>query len=268
MKFLNSSESFSNFYVKKYNFIGKNNKIVSSVYIDRKDKDIICLSCMFGCPVKCKFCKSGQSYFGNLEYNDIIYMINYIYNDKKLSENKKIIFSFMGSGEPLLNYKNVYKTINYINKEYKNISISLSISGANMNKFRSFVSNLETYPKIQFSLHSAYNDERKEIIPLTDNLDYILNELYYYKMLSDKEIELNYILLNNINDSSSHINVLIDILKKYLFKLKINEYHDVNLGINESANKDKFIVLLNENNIFPEIYSTDGVDIGAACGQL
>jgi adenine C2-methylase RlmN of 23S rRNA A2503 and tRNA A37 len=36
----------------------------------------------------------------------------------------------------------------------------------------------------------------------------------------------------------------------------------------ESKNKNNFIKILNDYNIFPEIYSTDGVDIGASCGQL
>ncbi len=261
MRIIRTEEQNKPHYTKKYVFEGKSE--VSSIYIDRKNKDIICISSMYGCPVKCEFCKSGERYEGRLTHEEIIFMINHIVIDKKLG-GKRIVFSFMGSGEPLLNTINIAKTINFISKKFVNYSVSISISGAGILNFKELINNIQIFPQIQFSLHSPFEDERRNLIPLTSSLDTILPILKNY----DGNVEINYILLEKINDSNEHAKKLAELLKKYDFKLKINEYHKVNIKYSESKNKQIFIGKLMEESINPEIYATDGVEIGAACGQL
>lgn len=276
MKLLEIQESKFNYLAKKYIFIGDNGYTVSSVYIDRMDKDIVCLSCMYGCPVGCGFCKSGENYYGKISSADMNFMCDYIAKDNNFTEEKRKVFSFMGNGEPLLNHSQVANTINYIGNTYKNYKVSVSLSGPDIGLFPQFIKNIKVQlPKFQFSLHSPFNQERESLIPYTSNLELIWDVFNdYLNAHSDEKIELNYVLLNGINDSDWHstmlagiINLLNDISNnKYL--LKINEYHLVNPKYFESVNKDNFIKKLKEFNIIPEVYSTDGVEIGAACGQL
>jgi len=270
MKLLEIHTSTGNYLAKKYVFLGDNGYTVSSIYVDRIDKDIICVSCMYGCPVGCVFCKSGENYHGNISSEDMNFMCDYIAKDNKFSDEKRKVFSFMGSGEPLLNYHNVHKTINYIHLTYKRYSVSVSLSGIGVLKnFKYFIQNMYSVPKIQFSLHSPFDGERKLMIPNSDNIDSILDVLDEYSRESNTYIELNYILLEGINDTPKHADELSKlIINNDKFLLKINEYHEINNTYGESKHKKAFINYLNFLGIVPEIYSTDGVDIGAACGQL
>lgn len=265
MTLVDSKESFESYYTKKYTFKNKHN--VSSVYVKRDDKDIICLSSMYGCPVGCKFCKSGQNYFGNVKDVDIIFMIDHIVKDKQLG-NRKIVFSFMGSGEPFLNPKNVLNVIGYIVKKFNNFSISISTSGLGINNlmvFNKFFEKIGYYPQIQLSLHSLYDGDRRTIIPKSPKLGDILDLLLPYK----GKIEMNYVLMHDFNDSDIHaVKLAYFIRSKYLF-LKINDFHEVDGSLYfKSKRKKEFIDILKKHYVEPEVYSTDGVDIGAACGQL
>jgi adenine C2-methylase RlmN of 23S rRNA A2503 and tRNA A37 len=89
-----------------------------------------------------------------------------------------------------------------------------------------------------------------------------------YQSSYKTKITLNYIVLDDINDTLAHVQWIKKILEEYPFSFKINEYHDVWTWYIKSKNTGKFIEQLNKEWIFPKIYDTDGVDIWAACGQL
>jgi len=189
----------------------------------------------------------------------------------KLDKNQKILFSFMGSGEPLLNINVIIKTIKYLKEKFVDAYFSLSLSGTNIKNLDKLIEDKEIKkikPKIQFSLHSANEEKRKKLIYLTDKLDKIFQKLIEYRKKIGDKIEINYILLNGINDSVEDFNELVELINKYKFKLKINKYHKVNSKISESKNKNNFIKALKNKDIVLEEYVTDGFDIGAGCGQL
>ena len=175
----------------------------------------------------------------------------------------------MGSGEPLLNINEVSGSI----KELSKISgsyFSISISGIAIDNldFLAKDKDIIKKPKIQFSLHSPFNPQRRELIPKTEDIEKVLAKLQLYRENTGKDIDLNYILLDNINDTPAHCEKLLDIINQTGFNLKINEYHPVSSGFLESKNKEKFVLWLRENEVYPEVYATDGADISAACGQL
>ncbi len=176
----------------------------------------------------------------------------------------------MGSGEPLLNIENIINSIKYINYTINHVYFAISISGVNISNFDLILRDqeiLEIGPKIQLSLHSPYDYQRKQLIPNTEDLSIILEKLKKYYNLVNR-VELNYIILNNINDTYSHAKDLSEIVKTYNFHLKINRYNQTNLGFEESVGFNQFIDYLQSLNIYPEIYKTDGENINAACGQL
>ncbi len=263
MKTIQVLESKEKFPARKYVFI-KNGKSVESTYIDRGNKDIICVSTMFGCPVKCNFCASGNSYLGNLSKEEIISMVDSIIENEGLKNEKKLLIFFMGSGEPLLNADQVLGVIEELIKRGSNFHFAMSVSGINIKNLKLFSHLSRDKLKVQFSLHNPFNEERKNMIPLTEDLDKIFQELSCLKF----DTEINYIVLEGINDSERHARELSNFIKKHKFKLKINEYHKIGNEIWESSKKDAFLSILRKNNVDFELYSTDGADIRGACGQL
>lgn len=263
MKLVKVIESKQDFLAKKYVF-EKEGKTIENSYIDRNNKDIICVSCMFGCPVGCKFCASGDNYFGNLNNGEMSSIIFSIIENESLKLDRKLLVSFMGSGEPCLNMGEIVKTIKIISEKVPQTYFAVSFSGVKPENILKLKELEDRKIKLQFSLHSPIDSERKELIPLTENLDKIFEILS--KMNFD--LEINYLLMSNINDSQKHALKLAELVNKNNFYLKINEYHDVGKGVYESLNKNKFLRTLKDKGVDYEFYSTDGVEIGAACGQL
>jgi 23S rRNA (adenine2503-C2)-methyltransferase len=263
MELIEIVESREDFLAKKYVF-EKNGKIIENSYIGRNNKNIICVSCMFGCPVGCKFCASGDNYFGNLNNDEMSSMIFSIIENESLDTEKKLLVSFMGSGEPSLNIDEIIKTIKSISEKFPEAYFAISFSGVKPENLLALKELEGKRIKLQLSLHSPIDSERKKLIPLTENI----NEIFEILSNLNFDLEVNYILLNNINDSSEHALRLSELVKKNNLYLKINDYHNVGKGIFESINKKKFIEKLKEEEISFENYSTDGVEIGASCGQL
>jgi 23S rRNA (adenine2503-C2)-methyltransferase len=263
MKLENIISSNKQFLVRKYVF-EKDGKNVESVFVDRGNKNIICLSSMFGCPVRCKFCASGTNYFGKLSRNDILDMVYEIIEEEDIDYDKKLLISFMGSGEPLMNIISVRDSIKKLSEKIPGTYFALSFSGARIDNLSLLDGVDNSKIKLQFSLHSPYDSERKAMIPLTDDLGKIL----YLLSNSPFDLEINYCLMNDVNDSVRHALDLSELIKQHNFKLKINEYHDVGNNFKTSRNNESFFEVLKNKGVDFEYYSTDGVEIGAACGQL
>ena len=102
----------------KSRFMLHDGRYIEAVLIPRPkaNKYTVCVSSQVGCSLACKFCATGMmSNMRNLDYSEIYDQVVHV---KKQCEDKyghnitNIVY--MGMGEPLLNYKNVMQSIDYI----------------------------------------------------------------------------------------------------------------------------------------------------------
>jgi 23S rRNA (adenine2503-C2)-methyltransferase len=99
----------------KYIFKTDDGLIIEMSYINKNDgKNIICVPTQTSCKMKCKFCHitdvTDKLINRNLKSSEILQGINYIYDELKLCTDPKVLLiSYMGCGEPLLNYQEVVK---------------------------------------------------------------------------------------------------------------------------------------------------------------
>jgi 23S rRNA (adenine2503-C2)-methyltransferase len=115
------TESLATVYVAKTTS-GKMVEFCESVQppLPREKKWVLLISCLYGCPVKCRFCDAGGNYRGRLTADEIIFQINYLIgqrypNGRIPSEKFKIQFARMG--EPSLNFS-VLETLRMLPKLY------------------------------------------------------------------------------------------------------------------------------------------------------
>ena len=95
-------------YTRKYVFKLYDEQHIETVVIKRRTGNTICLSTQVGCPIKCKFCKSGENGFiRNLIASEIVQQFLFV------NENINRIV-FMGIGEPLRNYDELVKSIHIL----------------------------------------------------------------------------------------------------------------------------------------------------------
>jgi 23S rRNA (adenine2503-C2)-methyltransferase len=90
--------------------------LVEGVLIPTDDRKTACVSSQIGCSLSCKFCATGyMDRKRNLDFDEIydeVVLINQ--QSERVYEKKLTNIVFMGMGEPLLNYRNVLKSIERI----------------------------------------------------------------------------------------------------------------------------------------------------------
>jgi len=248
--------------VTKYKFITNDNYIIEDVYVDRPEKNIVCLSSLIGCSVNCKFCKSGE-FVRSITLEELEEQFQIIKKDIK---NKKLVLvSFMGVGDITLNSNAsdiIKKFSSLVDKvAFSTIVPSITSFGFLMLSIK-HLSNL----KIQFSVHSLDSKERKYIFGHDVPLHNISLAITFLKQLNFTNFELNYMLIDNVNDSEIHSKKLYETFGNYYIKL--NRYNETINEFKYSKQEQKFLDDLLSYGCKAELYKTDGQNIEACCGQL
>src|SRR5207344_1856316 len=121
-------------------------------------------------------------------------------NGKKLSN-----IVFMGMGEPLLNYKNVLRSIERITSP-QGMAMSpkrITVSTAGVAKGIRQLGDDKVKFKLALSLHAANDAKRHEIMPINDtnNIKSLTDALNHFYKQTKNEITIEYILFQGFNDS-------------------------------------------------------------------
>ena len=245
---------------------------IETSYVDYKNKYIICFSTQVGCNLKCKFCYNGikHNFKRNLTCEEICNQIENVLREERPNKDKPILFSAMGIGEPLLNYDNLVKAFYILDKKYPNNKFALATTGVNIENILNLAKDLKDINKFKLtiSLHSANEEKRNYLMPMSSDLISLVETVKKYKAISGREVEWNYVLFNNINDSIDDAKKLFELLGKDEY-IKINKFNKVEISqLSESKNKDIFISTLESLGGQVEYYETNGADIDGACGQM
>lgn len=277
MKIINRIISFDS--TKKY-FLSVNDNsnehIEACLLFLPKHGNIICISSQIGCMRKCRFCASGlKNFVRNLTSIEIQEQVEIILND-----NPNLLFdgfqvTYMGSGEPLENWDNVFDSIDMLFSKYdilKKINISTIWPQNAMNKYKTI--NWGKYIDrihLQFSLHFSNDEERNKYfyseVPSIKSSIECLNSIA--NIICDT-YRINYIPFNNVNDTEKNIEELIAIMKttdNSILKISQMCYIKDSFLI-PSNNFDSFVEKLLDKIPSTEVFKSDGTDINAGCGQF
>lgn len=269
---------------KTYTFIPSENKAVKiiatlhdgqqieCVVLREKEYNTLCVSSQCGCPVDCKFCLTGFVGFKrNLENHEIVGQIllaNHLgYNISNLV--------FMGMGEPMLNYKNVFSAIDILTSpDGFNISkrkITVSTSG-----FTHHIKQLiedERFINLAFSVGHPNPAKRVRIMPVEKRnpIMEVVQLLHQYTQLHNRKLTLEYTLMDGVNEDDNALTELAN-LSRYL-NAKINlinlnphpkiPFKPVSTKVLHHARD-----FLHAEKVPVTIRFRKGDDIAAACGQL
>lgn len=275
----------------------KNSIIEMTLLYIKEDIDVICVPSHYYCNLGCKFCHlthiNNNKKMIPIEIEEFITALtNSLKNKlgKRRSQNKKLLISFMGVGDSLLNLKllqNLFTKEEYLKKHLNYNYISYAISTIMPTKLDELMKLIDIYEvpiKIHYSLHNPFDSKRYELIPSTTitNLDALKTLNYYnnkiktnkrimniYKMFHKKIdlIEIHYTLIKDINDSNYCLNELYYLLKLFPTNIKFIKFNKI-ANMEESKNIDKWINTLKELNINIKKYTPPGKNIGSSCGEF
>ena len=252
-------------------------KVVESVLIPSNGRVTACVSSQVGCSLDCNFCATSLlKNMRNLHYYEIFDQIMLLNDEAKYYLNSTITnIVFMGMGEPLLNYKNVLKSIDYITSDF-GLGISfkkITVSTSGISKTIKRMADDDVKFNLAVSLHSAIEETRNIVMPFTKSfpLKKLVESLDYWYKKTKRKITFEYLVWKGINDDFKHIDSLIEICKRVPSKVNLIEYNSTDNSDFKSADIEwinNYINVLKENKIAVSLRRSRGTDIQAACGQL
>lgn len=241
---------------------------------DNRGNLTACVSSQIGCPMGCIFCATGQrGFIRNMLPYEIAEQILTIQRDTKLKVTNVV---FMGQGEPLNNYENVYRAIEIINSKLQIGIRRITVSTCGIAPKIKELAQMQLIPTLAISLHAPDSLLRKKIMPVEKkyNLDILKEALKFYIEKTGKRITLEYVLIGGLNDTKEIALELINYMKDLKCNVNLIPYNpvlsDCDIKLNKPDKKDimLFKYLLESSGKKVTVRLERGADIDAACGQL
>ena len=253
------------------------NSIVEGVLIPTKKRMTACISSQVGCSLACTFCATGRlKLLRNLSAGEIYDQVYHLKNEANTQYQKSLSnIVYMGMGEPLLNYKNVLSSINWICSE-EGLGMSpkrITLSTAGISKMIKKLGDDEVRFNLALSLHAANDEKRNKIMEINEsnNLDSLRDALTYFYEKTKSRVTFEYIIFDGFNDELSDARELAEFAKCVPCKINIIEYNPIDGEPFKQAQEDKvnqFALFLESLNMIVNVRRSRGKDIDAACGQL
>lgn len=267
---------------------------------NRDDTDVICVPTHHFCSLGCKMCHLTNNSLNKCS-TPITYeyfreaLGNTICNQNTLvrrSNKKKLLVSFMGVGEPTLNFdliSQLNSDIEELKREFGYEKIGLAMATMMpTDAFRKITTKVyqENIPlKVHFSMHSPKDAVRSDLIPASKNsvkecLD-MLKE-YADTISSNKKImenfsechrtgdlvEIHYTLIDGVNDSDEDLALICNYLREYGFTIKFirfNPKEDMYI----STKEEQWVnTIKNETSSRVKTYCPPGKNVGSSCGEF
>lgn len=295
---------------------GENEIIEVTLLMNKEKADVVCVPTHHFCNLGCKMChltnKGLNKKMKAIEVDNfieaLVKSVNKPIEDDLLDKNiyflnkndlirrtdkEKLLISFMGVGEPLLNLKlieEVYKREDYLREilGYESISYALATMMPNNNivKLAEMVNELNMPLKVHFSMHTPINSGRFDLIPSTkvtieEALSYLLNyrdiarsnntimNMYVSFHRTDDPVEIHYTLIDGVNDSDEELNVLCTLLNEYRIPIKFIRFNPIN-ELKRSGKEDFWVQQIEKKvpGLRVKTYSPPGREIGSSCGEF
>lgn len=234
---IETTDTFLPYYTK--NCINGTNALNDYEVGDRTERWMVGVSVMSGCPVRCKFCATGNmKRFRNLTANEIIEQVEFIlmknpnYDPNKSKEFK---INYTRMGEPFLNVDAVKKAINTLSAMYPNVHHYVSTIGIKDSDFSWIKGNIT----LQVSVHSLDTDRRNWLIPFKNKME--IKDLGQIRVDSKLKTTVNLTLVKDDDFDIVKLKEYFD-PNKFFIKLspinmnEVSKQNNLGAGIVEQVN--------------------------------
>jgi len=242
-----------------------------------RDRATCCVSSQTGCRMGCRFCATGLcTELRNLTAGEIVSQVQAADRlAKELGYEGVTNIVYMGMGEPMANFDNVWKSIQLLNdSEGMDIGarrITVSTCGLVPQIYKMIDWNMQV--SLAVSLHCADEARRKELMPGAGH--YSIAELIQackdFRDRTGRRVTCEYAMFAGVNDSEEDARLLGDLLTGTDILVNIIPANPVpERGITPSSPEtiEKFRRIVESRHVATELRERRGNDIEAACGQL
>lgn len=265
---------------KSYKFLlqAHDGKYIESILMFCNDRATLCVSCMIGCPLRCRFCATGSE-LGFIRKLTSAEIIGQVLAVKQYAQETSITDTisnivFMGMGEPFLNKEAVGSSIDILLSDYgfgySRTRITISTAGVDAN-IAQFINKYRVY--LAVSLHFTNNELRSKYMPINDSfpIEKLVDELKKIKLTKRDYILIEYIMIDGVNDSLEHAKQLVRILSFVKTKVNLIPYNPTKSFEAKPSTEERlnaFAKYLQSKSIMATVRRSAGTDIDGGCGQF
>ncbi len=249
---------------------------IESVLIPTATRTTACISTQAGCKFGCKFCASGiGGWKRHLSCAEILTQVLHVKEEALTHQRPLSNIVFMGTGEPLENFDNLFKAIRIINSD-KGIGIGarhITISTVGLVPKIKELAKQNLQIELAISLHGYDNESRNLLMPV--NRKYPFDELIdacreHFKN-TKRQITFEYILIKDVTCTQKAVDSLKKAFRGIVCKMNLIPYNPVSEFDHKTPSGKEMVTFrdsLEKAGIHATIRTPRGRDVGAACGQL
>ena len=246
--------------------------LIESVLMHYRERSTVCVSSQAGCAMACSFCATGQVGFDrHLTTGEIV---EQVIRASQQSPDKRVSnVVFMGMGEPLANFDNVWSAIERINADLGIGARKITVSTVGIIPGIERLAQQKLPVSLAVSLHAANDRMRNHLAPInrTYPLRKLAESLQKYKRVRNRRISFEWAMMSEINDTNEAAHELAAFarpLNAHVNLIPLNPTPGYSTSPSGPEAIAHFRDLLDSLGVNATIRSNRGTDIDAACGQL
>ncbi len=231
----------------------------------------VCVSSQAGCAMGCTFCATGQA--GFQRHLDAGEIVEQVVRAHHASPQRVTNVVYMGMGEPLANYEQVWTSVERIHGDLGISARRITISTVGVVPGMLRLAD-ETLP---VSLHAPDDELRNELVPLNHRypLEEVLDAATAVAGAHGRRVTFEYAGIAGVNDSRRQAAALGERLARWpgvggphVNLIPLNPTGGYTGRTPAHARLRAFADVLRGLGVSTTIRRNRGVDIDAACGQL
>jgi 23S rRNA (adenine2503-C2)-methyltransferase len=245
---------------------------IETVLMHYPDRATVCISSQSGCAMRCSFCATGQAGFGrHLTAGEIVEQVVAARRAAARSRVSNVVF--MGMGEPMANYDNVWAAIRRIHGDLGISARHLTLSTVGVVPGIRRMTGEDLPVNLAVSLHAANDALRNKLVPLNRRypLGALMEVCRQYVTAKGRRLSFEWALIAGVNDRPSDAQELAELaapLGAHVNLIPLNPTPGYPVRGSDPGAVKRFRSLLENAGINATVRRNRGTDIDAACGQL
>ncbi len=249
--------------------------LVESVFMSAPSRFTFCLSSQHGCAFSCRFCATGRMGRGrNLTAAEIVEQAFRLRQElPRGTLDYNVVL--MGMGEPLENYEAVIHALSILS-DPRGMAVPpkrITISTVGLAPQIERLADQGHRYRLAVSLHAATDEQRSKLMPVNRRypLERLMRAVRHHVGRTGRRVTFEYILLEGLNDSVSDATKLVRLVGQLNCKINLIPYNPIGPGRFRRPRPERiqrFAEYLRSRVPAVTVRMSQGVEIGAACGQL
>ncbi len=244
---------------------------------DSRRRATVCVSSQVGCAMGCGFCATGQGGFErNLTAGEIVEQVLTFARDQKERGERPITnVVFMGMGEPLANYAQVWRAVETLHSP-EGLALAarhITISTVGLPRGIRTLAREPLQVGLAVSLHAPDDALRQSMISTAHRypLAEIVDACRDYIARTGRRVSFEYCLIDHVNDAPGQARALAELIKGLLCHVNLIPVNPTPDRTVRRPARDRTLAFQRElaaRGVPCTVRVEKGVEIMAACGQL